>query len=326
MTTSFEADSWVVSDGGKERWSDSLPRLPKTTDEVELFSASRRGKPLEWGPTPLNPYLPEVVEQQRLVRKHVENLFDTPPIDISDSIKEYVINCHFSRMHHRIEKNFESFNHRVLEDLEQVPSSMQVMLQRVLTGNGSPAESIYVNTYIGVPTYELAHLTLAYGQNMPHLTPMHQAVSDSVTLYGGELFDTTHKRYEVKGANFLGDPTNDDKLLHITRTNTIAKLPNDAMVYERSSFVYCLDDEQYQQVAAISYGPSWSDALLRRTHIQPAIDDALDNDDYQRAIPISSTTFVVDEYLSRQLLDQSSDRYRSRLQDYVITARNEAGQ
>lgn len=327
MSTSFESEYLNEFNQPSENLFNYIPLLVHTADEVEVFSTSRRGEPLGWGPTPLNPYLPEIAEQQKQVAMRTDRLFDNPPFAISNNVKEYVLNSHYGRVQHRIHKNFESFSHRVQFNLNDTPEQLQPMQQRVLTGNGSPAEAIYINTYLGVPTYEIASLVLPYGQNTELLPQMRTTVKESIDFCDGKTFESPIEDFQIKGANFLdshSDDNNHAKLLLITRTNTLGNLPNDAVIFERSSFVYCLDDQQYTDISRFEFGPLWSKKILNRTQLLSAVKQSLADDDFMRAIPISSTTFVVDEPLATDLLNASSSAYTIRQREIVTAAAQEA--
>lgn len=282
-----------------------VDRAPKFSEPfIEGLAQFTRGEPLTWGATPLDPYLPEIREQQQGVQEYTTRLFNEPPFEVAPSVENFVFICNQGRINHRLARNHESFFHREQMDLDMTPSNLQEIQSRVLTGHASPAEVIVIGTQLGVPTFELASVTHPYGQRIEELEPMREAVNEGILYNGGEIYADPLVEYKIKNASHLLDSSYDEggiaKSLRMTRTKTLGELADESYIYERSSFVYVLSEEQFEQIDALEYDEMWSKNIFNLPGIKAAIESSLDENDFQTAIPISTTTYVVNKPLVRE--------------------------
>lgn len=312
MTTPHEA----APSGHEHRLRSADGTFELTPIFLEGLAKLRRGEPLGWGATPLHPYLPAIASQQKGVRSHLTQLFNKPPFKVPEPFARYVYNWNQSRVTHRLDKNFESFSHRTQFDLTETPDELQEAQARVLAGHASPAEVIVVATQLGVPTFELASLTHPYGQRMEDLEPMREAVLESIRYCDGEIFDEPEETFRVKGFSYLDAPTDeggDIPSLRITRTKTLAKLDEDTKVYERSSFVLRLDEAILSQIVGMEFNMAWAKEILKIPGFIEHIQAVLESDDFESAVPISTTTFAINERLvAEQLLNKETYDLRQR--------------
>lgn len=281
---------------------------------LEELRTNERGEPLTWGATPLI-LTPEIQLQQADVREALRPLFKKKnvPIKASKRLIQYIDDLNTARTFNREEKNKESFLCRRKNDLDDMPFESIEMLHRAAKGHASPAELLYLADGFGIPSIEIASLTHPFGQRMQFLEPMRDATNNAIEMMGGILADET-PTYEVKGANELRF-TEDMKGLHMTRKTLMGILPNGFEVVERSSFVIVmkhLPEHIATAICAIPYGKDWAEMVLRIRGFGDIVSDLLEQDEYEKAIPVSTTIVAMHEGLSNELQTEAVQRARQR--------------
>lgn len=296
-----------------------------TVELIYRLSQFERGTPLGWGATPLDPYYPSIRKQQLGVQRHVAKLFANRPSYISQELGRYMENNNMSRLHHRLDKNYKSFCHRRQFDLTETPDILLDTQERALTGNASPAEVIVAATQLGVPTYELSSITLAYGQQIDELlAPSREQVVKAVQFVGGVIHPDPEVTYQVKGYSKIDAPVNEggtESVLRITRTKKVASLDKVTDVFERSSFCLVLDDYLGNIVNGIEYGKTatWREQILLADGVKEHISHLLESDQFNKAVPSSITTYVVNHELEALLIDDDK-AFRARARQITLEA------
>ena len=291
-----------------------------------------RGEPETFGPTPLDPYLPAVKDQQRQVAERHESLFmseESIPQNIDEPMSHFIHDNNQSRLQHRIQRNYDSYQYRGKFDLSDIPFDALDITSRTLTGHASPAEIIMVSDILEVPTIELGTIAIPYGQRFEHIQPMRRAVDEGILFHGGELV-SSEPVFQVKRANYFDNEySGGAQGLLMTRSITRGYIGNNIECVERSSFVVMLDylglspnnkkelkkdhHEDRQKHVAITnaimetpYGKDWSDTILNIPGFEEAILEAFDADDFDVVVPISMTAFAVNHQLVEKYLKNTA--------------------
>lgn len=322
--------SFVDRDMGKMHELDTPAHFNIDTHMLELLSLTERGMPETWGATPLNPHRDDIRDQQRNLNDTFDALFPvtegTIPFDINESTAHFIRDMNMSRVRHRIEKNFDSYQYRELFDYSTLPECYIEVIERAEKGHASPAELIFVAKILSIPTIELASLTHPYGQDRlkAHLEPMRSAVQTGIEVHGGVVL-RSGPQYVVRSVNF---PSKSDEIdistsLLVTRTVTVGMFPAlDAQVFERSSFVLRLDMlhptmartilQTYQKAGSLS-------AIEDVPGFNATMTELLETDAHSIAVPISTTAFMVNHTLVQELLENEGHGIARRRQLLGIT-------
>lgn len=296
-------------------------QLPKvltfeiTPELIDSLASYKRGEPLGWGATPLDPHHPDIKDQQESVRRHVARRFEHAPEGTTHEFADMMSNANQARLFHRLSRNHDNFGHRVQWNLAETPELLQETQYRALTGNASPAEVIVVATQLGVPAYELTSLTRPYGEDLEEpLIEMRQQNKEAIAFAGGISFENPEMKYSVKRGNYFhsGDnPTDAEKSLLITRTITIGQLDEATRCYERSSFILMLSNELFDTVKDIRYDDTWSTQIEELPGFLDYVAKLLKDDEYSVAVPSSVTAFVVNDRLIESQINDA-DTYLER--------------
>jgi hypothetical protein len=286
---------------------DSLYLGPEMLMDLERTS---RGEPLTWGATPLEPHRKDIAIQQSNVQSEISEYFPKSGKDVPFKLKwdtaRYIEDNYVMRTAHRVNRNYESYQSRGKFDISEVPIEALSFVDRSLTGHASPAEIIATADIQQIPTAELASLSHPYGKRMEHLEPARAAVREGILFFGGELCETNHQ-YEVKSSNYFTDEYKAiEPSLLMTRMTQMGKIGEDIAVFERSSFVVILSrlvPEFSEQIQAIEYNKSWSSDILHIPGFSEAVERALEANNYESVVPISTTVFETNNRLVKELLE-----------------------
>lgn len=305
--------SFVDRDSENTHELETPARFNIDTHMIEMLSLTERGTPETWGSTPLNPHREDIRIQQKNLNEAFDALFPVEaglvPFDINESTAHFIRDMNMSRVRHRVEKNFDSYQYRGLFDYSSLPECYIEIIDRAEKGHASPAELIFVSKVLSVPTVELASLTHPYGLDRlrDHLEPMRNAVQTGIEVHGGVVLRSS-PQYVVRSVNFPSKSTESDisTSLLVTRTVTVGMFPVlDAQVFERSSFVLRLDllDLTFSRAILSAYQQTGSlSAIEDVAGFNAAMTELLDADAHHVAVPISTTSFMVNHTLVQDLL------------------------
>lgn len=280
-------------------------------DMLEQLSQTMRGEPGTFGSTPFNPYLASIADQQRAIAKQHGTLLKAQPKNVREPLASELVDFNSGRLVHRMEKNFESFEHREHYDFSIIPDEMREVAQRVLTGHGSPAENIVIADILGMPTVELASTSHFYGnpKRMKILTPHRTAVEECIAFYDGILIASQVKPHVASGSrtddfqikngyrntSYNRAPELSD-VFPMTRTRLIG-LVKKYRIYERSSFlldVTKLDPELVDSIQAVDANePNRLEHILGTPNFYATVKKILDSNQYDIGVPVATTTWAV---------------------------------
>ncbi|MBC7565156.1 hypothetical protein H7100_02945 [Candidatus Saccharibacteria bacterium] len=281
--------------------------------DLALLTKNSRGEPLTWGATPLGADS-DVRMKQLGVKRELSALFDVDhvPSYISPELAEYIDVLNMSRTFHRETRNVDSFNYREKMDLRGIPLEALEVLNRALTGYASPAELLFLQKLLGIPSIELASLTHPYGQHIELLKNMRPAVNEAIILMGGVLVRGINPIFQVEGCDNLNN-ISAMQGIHMTRKTAFGYLEDSTEIVERSSFVILLDqlpDGRADAIRAVPYGPHWSRVVGRVCGLSELAPILLNQDQYDKAAPVSTTVLAVNENLEKKLLSDDAKRQR----------------
>lgn len=289
----------------------------KLPNDFERIGENKRGEPLTWGATPLVTSN-DVTIQQNAVKRELELLFDQEniPSFVTPSLADYIYVLNMSRTANRESRNQDSFAYREKTDLDGFPLEGLSILNRALSGHASPAELLCIQKPLGVPSIELASLTHPYAQRIELLKEMRHAVYHATILLGGEIVRSIVPIYEVKGCD---NPHNPELMqgVHMTRKTMLGRLEDGTEIIERSSFVVMVDQLPADRANAIRTLPfenneNWSTQANSACNLSKLAPLFLDNDEYEKAIPVSTTIVAINSELERRLLSEEAMRKRQR--------------
>lgn len=302
-----ETDKPVVSEPAE-------PILPT----IEQVLTNERGEPMTWGATPmvLNA---NTMPQQVEVGAELGKLFDDDKVPeyVPDSVADYARNTIYpARFERRQFRNQRSYTLRKKDDLTGVPVEAVGGIERSLNGYGSPAEILYTQRILGIPTVELGSLTHPYGQRSELLVPMENAVKEAISMYvNGHGTSNGDVSYILKDSDGAYNSTS---AIHILRKETIGLIGDDTYIIKRSSFILIVDALPAQYARAIKsrkydnkqFWPG-NIYLHKIGGLDLVLPDILK--DPKIALPMSTTIVSINEPLRRELLDD-----RSVLQEKLI--------
>jgi hypothetical protein len=307
-----------ISTSGELAATHFLDLSPQKISDLEQTS---RGEPLTWGATPLQPYREDVAAQQRFVRTEIGKLFpESPrqvPFDLHWDTARYIEDNFIMRTQRRMSRNYDSYQYRGISDPTQIPLQALGFVDRSLAGHASPAEIIATADVEQIPTAELASLSHPYAKRIELLAPMRAALQEGILFHDGTIVES-QPSLKVKHANYLTaeyeafEPT-----LLMTRTVCIGKIGEDIDVMERSSFNVILSriaPELVESITDIQYSETWSKDILGLPGFEKKVFTALENNDYDVAVPVSTTAFEVNKKLVKELLENKQHKERRQLQ------------
>jgi hypothetical protein len=280
-------------------------------DMVERLSRTTRGEPGTYGSTPFNPYLISITEQQTAVLKSHTELFSHPRNDVRAELIPEIADFNYSRVHHRLQKNFESFECREHYHFDVIPDELRETAQRVLTGHGSPTENLLIADILGMPSVELASNTHPYGdkEKMGYLDSMRSAVEESINFFDGIAIrprknpeQSSWSRtddFQIKSEYVPKDDQGNEldvEALRMTRTRLLG-LVGDYRIFERSSFLLDLtkiDSDIQAQIQAIDKNDEQrTELILAIPRFYASVKTLLREDAFDVAIPIATTSWAV---------------------------------
>ncbi len=276
---------------------------------LKALAKMTRGEPLTWGATPLEPHRRDVATQQRAVQRNIRNRFpQTPekvPYDLDWATALYIQDNYEMRTARRVSKNYDSYQNRGNFDLSAVPLEALSMLDRSLSGHAAPAELMLTSRLEEIATIELASDSHLYGEGITDLTPMRQATEEGILFFGGNVSNKAPV-YEVRHASYFNSEyRNAVPSLLMTRTVEVGELSDDEKTYERSSFNAILPrmvPKLMGQIKDIKYDQEWSSKILKLPGFEDAVFSSLDDDRYDVAVPVSTTSVLVNARLEKELL------------------------
>lgn len=324
--TTFERPNGIESRTGSVDRTGVIPPLEKIT-------TIRRGEPMTWGPTPLNPFYDKVLLQQSKVQDTLHALTtEDVPESTPDHIASYVSGVFLSRFHGRSMANYDNYMTALsIDRLEYANDpSVQDIFDRSLKGQASPAELLYVRSQGALRSVELGCVSHPYGKHIEHLYTMRDVVNESAAMFGGRPVDGEKfsvKSFDVTIEGLHSGVSLGDAFM-MTRKRDIAVLPDDTHIRERSSFIVRTDPLSHfdQRLSAAMHrvpihgNDSWAQQVCQAGHLEEVIPAFLESDDYLTAIPLSTTVYAyngaVEERIKHDqranrssLLEQHKDEY-----------------
>ncbi len=287
--SSFERQSKF----SREQQSPHLPPL----EVFEKAATIPRGEPETFGSTPLDHGL--AYTQQRELLQNLQELVDTDiPEDIPENIAEYMKDTFAARFHSRGNANHENYLTALhsCEEFADDPVASEV-LSRAKLGHASPAELLLVRQMLGIRSAELACLTHPYGKRLEYITPMREAVRDSVELLGGTYDDEPETRYRVKGVvNEIQWEADYTEGFFMTRKRNLGVMPDGTVIRERTSFILRRIAIPWQNLQAIrrldAKDSTWQDEAVKVGYLSDIADVLLEADEYSLVIPVSTTIYA----------------------------------
>lgn len=319
----------VPKNGSDVSGSQYEPRLVLGEGIIELLQDAPRGDVYSFGATPLDSVTTLV--QQSDAFRHLRTLAQHRPDNVPEEIGRFVFDTFRTRFINRGEANDENFTTRIIQDYEaKLEPHLIEIIDRAKTGHASPAELILIRDLLGIRSVELACLTHPYGevktfQEMRDaLADMRDAVHYGVVLFEGEAFNPPiDVRFKVK--EIIGE---DDESLLIdgmspgvlmTRKRKVGELSDGTIVRERSSFILRLDRASWmykmigpERVEALKSiqklaGVDQENALRE---FQAKIEALLDMNEFEEAIPVSSTIYAFNKDTKIEVARQQAERER----------------
>lgn len=310
---------------------DQISSVENAVDDsafLELYRQNEQGTPLGWGPSPLD-INDEIVDQQRNVHDELSRLFrpEALPDYVSPALARYIEDLNMARTAHRERLNHDSYCYRRDYRHEGVPLEALDILARAQTGNAAPAELLYIRRVLGIPTIELSSLTHPYGGERikNYLAPMRRANTQAIVMHGGRLCEET-PIYEVKGRSAIHYDVDEDGQhipdeqrhydgVHMTRKTKVGILPDGTAVIERSSFVINLNSlpsEYRDAIRAVPFmnNENWARQVRRANKFYEYVPQLLEDNDFEKAIPISTTVVAMNESDMEVCLSETATRAR----------------
>lgn len=289
--------------------------------DIKRISTNNRGEPLTWGSTPLVASS-DVKIQQQAAKSKIGELFedDNIPNYVSQNLAEYIDVLNMSRTVKRETLNQDSFVYREKIDLDGIPLEALEVFNRAVKGFASPAELLFIQKLMGVPSIELASLTHPYGQRIEMLKEMRPAVNEAIVMMGGTLVRGVPPTFEVIASDNPHNPAAIEGI-HMTRKTLFGHV-DDTEIVERSSFVILLDQlppERARAVRALPFENNklWAEQVGQACGFAELAPLLLDNDEYDKAIPVSTTVVAKNAALGERLL--SEEAKRSRIRKYMAS-------
>lgn len=299
---------------------------------LALLEETTRGEPHSFGSTPFNPHLNSIDVQQRSVDARHEDLFLSNPHAIRRELISETLDFNASRVHHRRERNFESFELREHYNFDCIPESLREVAGRVITGHGSPAENLVIADILGMPAVELGSVTLGGGddERMADQEKMRSAITECIRFFDG-IETRSFKDPETSTWSRLDDlkiqrENTQLNALHMTSTRLIGGVDG-YLIHERSSFlldVTKLDKEIVEHIQAIPDDePDRKDAILGVPRFHYAVREAFHNKKFDIAIPIATTCWAVNTKRNAEFINREQRKYHLQRIRTDLTSRDE---
>lgn len=309
----------------EETFAENIEHLTETgtlyygPEILPQLAMTMRGEPDTFGSTPFDPYLASIAEQQQAVSRQHDVQLKKRPKNVRKAVADELINFNASRVQHRKERNYDSFQCREHYDFEIIPEELRETAQRVLTGHGSPAENLLIADILGMPTVELASTSLFYGNpdRMKILTPHRTAVEECIALFNGTLITSQAKNngaswsraddFQIKSG--FRKLSNDHEpevadVFSMTRTRLIGII-DEYRIFERSSFlldVTKLEPELIEGIKAVDPNdPDRIEHILGLPKFYISVKKILANNQYGVGVPVATTTWAVHTERDRKL-------------------------
>lgn len=290
-----------MCDGNEQRIfaSDGLSAEPYLdTEEITKDPRSElRGDRLTWGATPL-----EFNTRQPLVFDELcDRIESIAPGGTPAEVKDYVLKHFMSRFYRRQDRNHQSYEDRAV-DIETLDQDSLMSLECALQGEETPSRLLELGKTLGMPSIELARLTHPFGTHMETLEEMRDAVDYAVESKGGKLYrHDEFTTYGIDGAHIRSNTAdNIEAGFLMKRKRVVGKLPDGTVIMERSSFVLRIDEDGQidQSLAAkmrkvkIDKNPDWAEEIMKAGNLQELVPSLLDSNDFDIAIPLSTTVYA----------------------------------
>lgn len=256
-----------------------------------------RGEHLTWGATPLDFNADQMVVLDVLKKR----IHDSAPESTPEDVKEFVLIHFMSRFFQRQARNNKSYSDRrstVIEDLDQ---RHHEILCAALVGTSNPNDLLILRKKLDMPSIELARLTHPYGTHMETLGEMRQAIDFAIINNGGDLNDDDQMtKYDVDGSHIHDIGENIEVGFLMKRKRVRGILPDGTEIIERSTFVLRVDKEsrlnqdiaqQFREIK-IDKNPDWEKQVMEIINANNLLPDLLSNNEFDIAIPLSTTTYA----------------------------------
>lgn len=257
-----------------------------------------RGEHLTWGATPLHFSSNQMVIYHELKQR----IHNSAPESTPDDVKEFVLQHFMSRFFQRQDRNAKSFEDRNPGiDINNLEKPHQDILMAAIEGMSNPNDLLKLLTTLDMPSIELARLTHSYGQHMETLGDMRQAIDFAIENNGGRIIeDDSMTTYGVDGGHIRDKGENIEIGFLMKRKRVRGILPDGTVVIERSTFVLRVDKESPldQDIARqfrgikIDKNPDWNKQVMEIIEANNLIPRVLVNDEFDIAIPLSTTTYA----------------------------------
>ncbi len=291
-----------------------IPRIDLIRDaQLEVFLSNPVGEPLTWAPSPLK-FQAEISEQQHEVDVVLPKYFSKrhAPRWASPELRSFMFDTYNARRVRRNELNQVNYLCRAKTDLDDINVIELGMIHRGETGHASPAELMHIQARLGIPTVALGSLTHPWGdpERMQLLNNQRASINEAIGMHGG-TFLRKRARYEVLTSDSLPRPQ-ETRFLFMSREIDLARTYKDTEIIERSTFALDLerlDSHVAEVVRGIKFGEDWADLVRGAAKLDTIVPSLLDANEYQIAIPSSTTTIsrnrsMEELYLTEENLDR----------------------
>lgn len=294
---------------------------------LERIRDAPKGEMSTYSATPLD-RVATLTQQLDLRVDLQEPTYRNIPNDAPFEVYAYIHSLFIQRFNKRGEANEENFitslhygDYRECLDPEVVE-----IVDRARFGHASPAELLLVREQLGIRSIELACQSHPYGTNIEMLDEMRFAIEYAVSLYGGEYFEEPETIYCVKEAiDEIDDMPDFTNGVLMTRKSTLGVLDDGTVIKERSSFVLRTDEASgFDQTiikrlqAELIKDPAidWMEWLIKEGNLDMIAADLLDNNDFLRAIPVSTTAYAFHSETTRQVYETLDQTRVDRIEKY----------
>lgn len=280
-------------------------------DQESLILFDRQGLSEKTGATPLEPNILQQKVFDDLRKRFIENR----PGGLSDTIFDYMLMHFENRFAKRQQRNRDSYLQRLYKDTSVIESEYPGLLKLALHGLAYPDELLDVRQGLGMGDIELGRVTHPFGEHIDDFEELRTQVVDAIVEKGGRAFlpdeFTGMEAFEVEDTDrrITQSDTVSEAFL-IVRTRIVGVLPDQTEIHERSSFILQLDKAFDKSTVAKlkevvrGKGESLHEQVAKVISITDVARPLLESNNFEAAIPLSSTMFALNGPLKEKIKQQ----------------------
>jgi hypothetical protein len=313
--------------------------------ELAALAEIPRSTYLGWGATPLDTFSVEgLFGLQRRVHDVLlkRRVLHVPPeieATIPSETRKYVEFNFTSRFWGRVHANSENHQRRLQKDFSGLDDTQKEIFNRALRGAANPAELLYVQSMLHIPSIELGCITHPYGTHTDKLEEMREAARLSMELFGAdvrpeaELQDVFAIKQTDQVTNVVDRPplidargyprkafSGEQANMHlrdavvVTRKRDHGVLPDGKVVRERTSFVFrpaLLDPRLAEAMQKVDL--AYNDRALQQLNeiaqsmeLDGVFADLIKEKMFDIIIPLSTTIYSFDRKIIAEIKRQEA--------------------